>query len=171
MMKRFRGGESGILMQHLSVQRWRRWVRAQRRACPKAFRAASRGELAPLVTAVQQGPGSCFWRAEAGGSGRVCRETLKHLALGGREEAGSFGGWGKGGGGCSSGAELGHWNMDLNGEAQVLEMQVFAGEGTEPARLEVVTVGLFCSILSTLRLPRLLVVQYTLRNDPKLYLV
>lgn len=78
---------------------------------------------------------------------------------------------GKGGGGCSSGAELGHWNMDLNGGAQVFEMQVFAGEGTEPARLEVVTVGLFCSILSTLRLPRLLVVQYTLRNDPKLYLV
>lgn len=124
--------------------------------------------MAPLVTVVQQGPGGCFWRAEAGGSGRVCRETPKHLEKGRKLVALEVG---KGGGGCSSGAELRHWSMDLNGGAQVFEMQVLTGVGTEPARLEVVTVGLFCSMLSTLRLPRSLVVQYTLRNDPKLYLV
>lgn len=66
-------------------------------------------------------------------------------------------------------AQVWAWALDLDGGAQVFEMQVFTGVGT--AQLEVATVGLFCSILSTLRLPRPLVVQHMLRNYPKLHLI
>lgn len=53
----------------------------------------------------------------------MCREALRHLAWGGREKADRCGGW-EGGGGCSSGVELGHWSLDLDGGAQMFEMQV-----------------------------------------------
>lgn len=56
--------------------------------------------------------------------------------------------------------------LELSGGAQVFEMQVCTGLGAE---LQVATVSLFCSIVSTLRLPRPPVVQHTLRNNPKLF--
>lgn len=69
MMKSFRGGKSGILMEHLSIQKWKQvtkcvyLLRARRGGYPKAGMAASGGELVA-------------WYFGDSGAARCCRLLL-----------------------------------------------------------------------------------------------
>lgn len=132
-MKRFRGGKSDILIWSIYLHKGgSKWQSTDAswglRECPEVLRLrqGDDGQLGPLVVLARWSAAGWCWRGAAGSSGGVCPKALKHWAWGWREKAGNYWGW-EGGGGCSSGAELGQRDWDLDVGPQACETQVYTG--------------------------------------------